>query len=337
MREFIIGPNEAGQRLDKYLKKILPNASSGFLYKMLRKKNITCNKTKMTGREQVKKGDKIQVFFSEETLQKFMQDPEVLQAEYELLKKLPMEGIQVVYENEDILLADKPYNMLSQKAKENDFSANEYLLGYLIRSGSLELEDFTSFRPSVCNRLDRNTTGLLLMGKSLKGSQMLSQALKERTIRKFYRALVVGEVKERAHLSGYLRKDERTNKVEILSIDTGMALDDLQEGERAALHQKLEDASYIETAYEPVAYRNGVTELEIHLITGRTHQIRAHLASIGHPIIGDMKYGDEKVNHDYYEAYHVTHQLLHAFRLEFPDGREFMAPLPKLFDFVMKG
>ena len=158
MREFIIGPNEAGQRLDKYLKKILPNASSGFLYKMLRKKNITCNKAKMTGREQVKKGDKIQVFFSEETWQKFMQDPEVLKVEYELLKGLPMKGIQVVYEDEDILVANKPYNMLSQKAKENDFSANEYLLGYLIRSGSLEREDFTSFRPSVCNRLDRNTS-----------------------------------------------------------------------------------------------------------------------------------------------------------------------------------
>ena len=329
MREFIIGPNEAGQRLDKYLKKILPNASSGFLYKMLRKKNITCNKAKMTGREQVKKGDKIQVFFSEETLQKFMQDPEVLKVEYELLKGLPMKGIQVVYEDEDILVANKPYNMLSQKAKENDFSANEYLLGYLIRSGSLEREDFTSFRPSVCNRLDRNTTGLLLMGKSLKGSQMLSQALKERTIRKFYRALVVGEVKERAHLSGYLRKDERTNKVEILNSDVETSPDNPHEGEQSA--------SYIETAYEPVAYRNGVTELEIHLITGRTHQIRAHLASIGHPIIGDMKYGDEKVNHDYYEAYHVTHQLLHAFRLEFPDGRVLMAPLPKLFDFIMKG
>ncbi len=329
MREFIIGPNEAGQRLDKYLKKILPNASSGFLYKMLRKKNITCNKAKMTGREQVKKGDKIQVFFSEETLQKFMQDPEVLKVEYELLKGLPMKGIQVVYEDEDILVANKPYNMLSQKAKENDFSANEYLLGYLIRSGSLEREDFTSFRPSVCNRLDRNTTGLLLMGKSLKGSQMLSQALKDRTIRKFYRTLVVGEVKERAHLSGYLRKDERTNKVEILNSDVETSPDNPHEGEQSA--------SYIETAYEPVAYRDGVTELEIHLITGRTHQIRAHLASIGHPIIGDMKYGDEKVNHDYYEAYHVTHQLLHAFRLEFPDGRVFMASLPKLFDFIMKG
>lgn len=312
MREFIIGANEAGQRLDKYLKKIMPNASTGFLYKMLRKKNITCNKAKMTGKEQLKKGDKVQVFFSEETIMKFMQDPEVQKAEYEQLKSLPMKGIRVVYEDEDILIADKPYNMLSQKAKDTDLSANEYLLGYLIRSGSLQLEGFTSFRPSVCNRLDRNTTGLLLMGKSLHGSQMLSRMLKDRTIRKFYRALVDGAVKEPAYLSGYLKKDEKTNRVMILA-------------------KEAEDACYIETAYKPVTVKKHVTELEIHLITGRTHQIRAHLASIGHPIIGDMKYGDADVNQAYYEAAHVTHQLLHAYRLEFPDGRTFTAPTPDIF------
>ena len=318
MREFIIGENEAGQRLDKYLKKILPNASAGFLYKMLRKKNITCNKVKMTGKEQLKKGDKVQVFFSEETIMKFMQDSETLKAEYEQLKTLPMKGLRVVYEDDDILIADKPYNMLSQKAKDTDFSANEYLLGYLIRSGSLQLEGFTSFRPSVCNRLDRNTTGLLLMGKSLNGSQTLSQMLKERSIRKFYRALVSGKVKESAHLSGFLKKDEKTNQVTIFEKED-------------------KDASYIETAYQPIASRNGVTELEIHLITGRTHQIRAHLASIGYPIIGDMKYGDADINHSYYESDHVTHQLLHAYRLEFPDGRIFTAPVPDVFAQIMKG
>ena len=270
MREFIIGINEAGQRLDKYLKKILPNASSGFLYKMLRKKNITCNKAKMTGKEQLKKGDRIQIFFSEETFMKFMQDPEKLKNEFEQLKTLPLKGLRVVYE-----------------------------------------DGFASFRPAVCNRLDRNTTGLLLMGKSLNGSQTLSQALKDRTIRKFYRALVSGEIKESAHLSGYLRKDEKTNQVEILE-------------------KEADNASYIETAYEPVAYKNGVTELEIHLITGRTHQIRAHLSSIGHPIIGDMKYGDANVNHAFYELDHVTHQLL-------PDGRIFTAPVPEVFEQIMKG
>ena len=142
MREFIIGSNEAQQRLDKYLKKLLPNASTGFLYKMMRKKNITCNGKKVTGKESLKKGDIIRVFFSEETLTKFMRDAKALQQEYEMLQELPMKGLKVIYEDEDILIADKPYNMLSQKARENDVSANEYLLGYLIRTHSLQLELF---------------------------------------------------------------------------------------------------------------------------------------------------------------------------------------------------
>lgn len=317
MREFIIGSNEAGQRLDKYLKKIMPNATSGFLYKMLRKKNITCNKAKMTGKETLRNGDRVQVFFSEETLAKFMQNTNVLQNEFDSLRELPMKGLKIVYEDDDILIADKPFNMLSQKAKDTDISANEYLLGYLIRSGSLQLEGLVSFRPSVCNRLDRNTTGLLLMGKSLSGSQTLSLGLKERTIHKYYRALVAGEVHKGAHLSGYLYKDENSNKVEILSSEkTG--------------------ASYIETAYEPITVGNGVTLLEIHLITGRTHQIRAHLSSIGHPIIGDMKYGNANINRTYYERFHVNHQLLHAYRLEFEDGRIFTADTPPVFHRIIQ-
>lgn len=168
MREFIIGSNEAQQRLDKYLKKLLPNASTGFLYKMMRKRILPATEKKLQERI-AEKGDTIRVFFSEETLTKFMRDAKALQQEYEMLQGLPMKGLKVIYEDEDILIADKPYNMLSQKAKENDVSANEYLLGYLIRTQDLQLEDFEAFRPSVCNRLDRNTTGLLLMGKSLKG------------------------------------------------------------------------------------------------------------------------------------------------------------------------
>ena len=220
--------------------------------------------------------------------------------------------LNIIYEDEDILIADKPYNMLSQKARENDVSANEYLLGYLIRTHSLQLEDFEAFRPSVCNRLDRNTTGLLLMGKSLKGLQTLSEGLRERTIHKYYRAIVAGEVHKSEHLIGYLTKNEKENMVTVTDKQT-------------------EDSSRIETAYEPVKVNAGKTLLEIHLITGKTHQIRAHLASIGHPIIGDMKYGDKKVNQENYEEHKVTHQLLHAYRMEFPDGRIFCAPVPDIF------
>lgn len=312
MRNFEIGANDAGQRLDKYLKKLLPNASTGFLYKMLRKKNITLDGKKATGKELLKSSSTVTVFFREETLLKFMQNTDELKAEYERLKTLPMKGLHVIYEDDDTLAADKPENMLSQKAKPDDISANEYLLGYLIRSHSLSFEDFLTFRPSVCNRLDRNTTGLLLMGKSLKGSQDLSEGLRDRSIRKYYRAMVYGTVTEPAHLSGWLKKDVKTNKVQVLD------------------HEET-DAVKIETKYRPVSIEKNSTMLEIHLITGKTHQIRAHLASIGHPVIGDMKYGNAAVNKKYYEDFHVNHQLLHAYRLEFPDGRVITAPLPRVF------
>jgi 23S rRNA pseudouridine955/2504/2580 synthase len=312
MRTFTIKTNESNQRLDKYLKKLLPNASTGFLYKMLRKKNITLDGAKATGKEMLHSGEQVSIYFSEETLHKFMQDEAGLQVEYEHLKGLPMKGLQVLYEDKDILIADKPHNMLSQKAKPDDVSANEYLLGYLIRSGALQPEDFATFRPSVCNRLDRNTTGLLLMGKSLAGSQQLSEYLRDRSVRKFYRAIVAGRVEAGEHLSGWLLKDEAANQVTVLT-------------------QEEEGASQIETSYEPIAFADGITLLEVHLITGRTHQIRAHLASIGHPIIGDQKYGDFMLNRKYREAFHVDHQLLHAYRLEFPDGAQYIAPMPKGF------
>ena len=150
------------------------------------------------------------------------------------------------------------------------------------------------------------------MGKSLKGSQDLSEGLRDRSIRKYYRAMVYGTVTEPAHLSGWLKKDVKTNKVQVLD------------------HEET-DAVKIETKYRPVSIEKNSTMLEIHLITGKTHQIRAHLASIGHPVIGDMKYGNAAVNKKYYEDFHVNHQLLHAYRLEFPDGRVITAPLPRVF------
>lgn len=323
MREFIIGSNEENQRFDKYLKKLLPGAQTGFLYKMLRKKNITLDGKKATGKELLHKGNQVKIFFSEDTFLKLMQDAKALEDECRRLRELPMKGLKIIYEDEDILIADKPYNMLSQKAKPTDFSANEYLLGYLLRSNAISSETLATFRPSVCNRLDRNTTGLLLMGKSLAGSQGLSEKLKDRSVRKFYRAVVYGEVTKEEQLSGWLLKDEASNQVQILDHEEPGAL-------------------RIETAYTPLKWkgggpdaREGLTLLEIHLITGRTHQIRAHLASIGHPIIGDMKYGSPQVNQKYHQELHVDHQLLHAYRLEFPDGRIFMASMPGLMSRIL--
>ena len=313
MKESIIQKNEENQRFDKYLKKLLPNASTSFLYKMMRKKNIVINKKKVEGNEKLKAGDVVSIFLSDETFEKFHVNLEELKKEYDALKSLSLKGLKVIYEDEEMIVADKPYNMLSQKASDKDLSANEYLLGYMINKGELSFEEYQTFRPSVVNRLDRNTTGLLLFGKTLHALQKLGEDIRERKIEKYYRAVVAGELKEALELKGYLLKDEKTNKVSYHK-------------------EQVEGSDYIETGVKPILCKNGLTLVEIHLITGKTHQIRLHLSTIGHPILGDMKYGDEKTNKKYYESHKVNHQLLHAYRLEFQDGRIITADPASVFE-----
>ena len=175
MREIEIKQNDAGQRFDKYLKKLLCNASGSFIYKMLRKKNIVLNGKKADGSEKLKSGDSVKLFLSDETYLKFTVNSEVVQKEYEALRNLPVKDLQVVFEDDDILVINKPSGLLSQKANPNDISANEWILAYLIQTGKLSFEDFMTFRPSICNRLDRNTSGLLIAGKSHKGLQEMAK------------------------------------------------------------------------------------------------------------------------------------------------------------------
>ena len=312
MKEFIIQKNEENQRFDKYLKKLLPNATTSFLYKMMRKKNIVINKKKVEGNEKLKAGDVVSIFLSDETFDKFHVNLEELKKEYDSLKALTLKGLKIVYEDAEMIVADKPYNMLSQKASEKDLSANEYLLGYMINKGDLSFEEYQTFKPSVVNRLDRNTTGLLIFGKTLNALQQLGEGIRERNIEKYYRAVVAGELKEELELKGYLLKDEKTNKVSYHK-------------------EQVEGSDYIETGVKPILCKNGLTLVEIHLVTGKTHQIRLHLSTIGHPILGDMKYGNEKVNRKYYDSHKVNHQLLHAYRLEFPDGKVVTAEPASVF------
>ena len=210
-----------------------------------------------------------------------------------------------------------------QKAKPEDISANEYIIAYLLQSGALTQDALNTFKPSICNRLDRNTSGLLIAGKTLKGLQEMSEALKERSagrgVQKYYRCIVSGVLKEKTYLKGYLSKDERTNKVTIYKTKPA---------------DPTIECLPIETEYRPIASANGYTELEVHLITGRSHQIRAHLSSIGHPIIGDTKYGSAKVNETFGRECRLKSQLLHAYRIQFADGREVIAPTPKAYDKV---
>lgn len=307
MREVIIKKNEAGQRLDKYLKKYLPRAQTGFLYKMLRKKNILLNGKKAAGNEKLQMGDSVKMFFSEKTFAGLC-GQEKKGEDCACLDKAA-----IVYEDADILILNKPPGLLSQKAKEGDVSAVEKIIGYLLKEGKLSREEMRAFRPGVCNRLDRNTSGLLTAGKSLAGLQLLSALFKERTLSKYYLCLVKGRLTEPKYIRGYLKKDGRANRVEIISEKEE---EGRNPGEQDGARE--EGSSLIETEYSPVAYAADRTLLKVRLLTGRSHQIRAHLASIGHPVLGDRKYGDAGWNSGFKKNYGVGSQMLHAYELHFP-------------------
>lgn len=310
MKSYIISDNEAGQRFDKYLKKLLKEASYGFLYKMLRKKNIILNGKKSDGTEKLAVGDEVKIFLADETFHKFA--GAVIPIEDHVSVLYPYKPLDIVYESEDYLFINKPAGMLSQKAAPSDISANEYIIGYLLHTNAIDCRTLHTFKPSVCNRLDRNTSGLLTAGKTLKGLQELSEAFKIRTVKKYYYTLVAGQIKTGQKITGYLVKNETVNQVTVSA-------------------ELTEDAQYIETEYEPVSVYADATLLSVHLITGRTHQIRAHLASIGHPVIGDMKYGSAKVNQQWKQNAGVKRQMLHAYKMILENGQEIIANLPSDF------
>lgn len=368
MYQTILTEKEAGQRLDKYLHRILPNAGSGFLYKMLRKKNITLNDKKADGSEKTAAGDCVKIFFAQETLAKFMGrvavSPEgrkdaadladgialtggtaltdwdaALQSYQAAFRKLA--GVSVIYENDHVLIADKPAGVLSQKAEKTDLSLNEWLIGYLLQSGFLTADDLRIFKPSVCNRLDRNTSGIVLCAKSLQGAQLLGDLLKERTLHKYYQTYVKGQITQEQSIEGILWKDGRTNRVTVCQRANTQekSADDINAKQVLSSKQ----ASYIKTAYRPLRTGWDKTLLEVELITGKSHQIRAHLAGIGHPLLGDHKYGDRAWNETYREKCGVQSQLLHAYKVVFPpldapfadlSGRTFLCSLPEIFEHV---
>ena len=321
MKEFIINENEAGQRFDKYLAKLLREAPKSFFYKMMRKKNITLNGKKATGNEKLFSGDHVKLFLSDETFEKFSGNDSAPRAHY---------ALDIIYEDENILLLNKPAGVLTQKAKPEDLSLNEWLIGHLLAADAIKETDLATFHPSVCNRLDRNTSGIVLCGKTLAGSQALSRIIKDRSVKKYYQTVCKGKILQESTLEGYLYKDERTNTVQVFP--------DMAEAP--------EDASFIKTIYTPSAVAGEYTLLTVELVTGKTHQIRAHLASTGHPLLGDTKYGDSKLNRRMQSEYSLHHQLLHAGRVCFPEeaegplakvsGQTFDAPLPHKFAEILQ-
>ena len=326
MQEIIISEANAGQRLNKFLGKYLDAAPQSFVYKMLRKKNIKVNKGKATGNELLQTGDFVQIFMTDETIANFRKDGKVpvfvksdkpiamnedkdsmmnCSSDIDALKEVP-----ILFEDKDVIILNKPAGMLSQKAEPKDYSLNERIVDYY---HSRETAD-TLFTPSVCNRLDRNTSGIILAGMSLQGSQMLSRILKDRTLDKYYLTIVSGKVEQASTIKGFLTKKASHNQVVIY------------ESIEQAKENGIEKPAFIETRYEPLDYGRfqniDFTLLKVKLVTGKTHQIRAHLRSVGHPIIGDGKYGLKSVNAVTKKEFGLRHQLLHAYEVTFPEELE---------------
>lgn len=312
MKKITIDEKTQNQRLDKYLKKYFKEATGGFLYKMLRKKNITLNGKKALGNEMLLIGDEISVFFSDETFDKMRGISSELDVSAYILQEDPLD---IVYENDDFIAINKPKNMLSQKAKDTDVSLNEYVLSYLLKNHKMKAEDLSYYRPSCINRLDRNTTGLIFAAKTYKGAKELSLLFKEKNHPKVYRCICAGEIKEEQLLKHFLSKDEETNTVRITQ-------------------EAIPGAKEIITGIKPIKSNGKITLLEVMLHTGRTHQIRAHLSYINHPVIGDYKYGNDSINKEYKTKYSISSQMLHSFAMDIPEIGELTAAVPEEFEKV---
>lgn len=315
MVKLIIEKNDGGQRLDRFLKKYLKNAPLSHIYKLIRK-DLKVNGKRAKVESMLEEGDELTFYISQEQFDEYMRVKKNSNAK---AKK----QFGIAYEDERVLIAEKPFGLLTHgdsKEKKNHL-ANQ-VAGYLQEKGEYDPSRERVFVPSPVNRLDRNTTGLVIFGKDSESLKVLNRMIRDKSrIGKIYLTIAAGEIKETIHLADKMEKDEKTNTIKVLPADS-------------------ETGKSMETIIRPVQFNGKYTLVEVEIITGRTHQIRAHLAKIGHPIIGDSKYGNRRVNQAIKKEFNLTTQLLHAYKLIFRDmeepftylqGKEVRAALPKDF------
>ncbi|RVU54585.1 RluA family pseudouridine synthase [Anaerosphaera multitolerans] len=292
MKEIIVNENDSGQRVDRFLKKYLKKASLSFIYKNLRKKNITLNGKKTTPETLLNSGDVLRLYFSDETLEKFIEDKVNFKS-----KKFP----RVIFEDENIILLNKPVGVLTHNDKR-EFETNmvDMMIDYLIARGEFNPRAEKTFRPALVNRLDRNTSGILIGAKNAAALRILNKAMRLNNIEKYYLALVYGKTPKHFKDESYLVKDGDKNKVKVQKVE-------------------VEEGKYSKTIFNTIASTVDYSLLSVNLITGRTHQIRTVLMSKGFPIVGDRKYFKGKDNELFNRKYSYDSQFLHNYKIIFKD------------------
>ena len=313
MRELIIGKNDAGQRLDKFITKTLDLPMS-LLYKSIRLKKIKVNRKRAENNTILHEGDTIQCFLAEEFFEK-----RVSESSFENISV----KLDIIYEDENIMLLNKrPGVSVHEDENGSTNTLITHIQAYLYQKGEYRPDEEQSFAPALCNRIDRNTGGIVIAAKNAESLRVMNEKIKQREIDKFYLAAVHGIPKpERATIKGYLLKDEKQNIVRVYEKNPPRGVKE------------------IITKYKVVAKRSDSALIEVELLTGRTHQIRAHMAHIGHPLVGDGKYGVNKND----RARGYKYQALYSYRLRFSfdtsnptcldylNGKEFKIPKKDIY------
>ncbi len=288
MREIIVGKNDKNQRLDKFLTKLCPAMPEAMLYKSLRKECVRVNgKHIKDGAFVLSEGDVLKLFLKDEFFEKTVSDDVF----YTLTP-----NIDIVYEDENIMLVNKKAGMVVHADEDKQsVSLIDHIKAYLYKRKEYCPEQENTFVPALCNRLDRNTEGIVIAAKNAEALRIMNQKVKDREIKKLYLCIVSGILKEKkGELKGFLFKDEKEKRVYVYN-------------------ESKKGTKTIITRYKVLKEKNDKSLVEVDLVTGRTHQIRAHFASIGHPLLGDGKYGSNKIN----KANNMQYQALCAYKLIF--------------------
>ena len=287
MKTVTVGANDAGQRLDKFLTKSFPTLPQSMMYKCIRKKDIKCNGKRCAISTRLQEGDVLTMYLKDEFFQTRPKEHDFLKAPAKL---------NVLYEDANIMILDKKPGLIVHPDEHYELdSLIARVQHYLYEKGEYDPEAENSFAPALINRIDRNTGGIVMAAKNAETLRIMNRKVKAREIQKLYLCVVCGRMDRKADtLEAYLTKDERRNRVHISGKPTP-------------------DAKPIATRYRVLEEKQAFSLLEVELLTGRTHQIRAHLASIGHPLAGDGKYGRNSFNKDTSFPY----QALYSYRLNF--------------------